>query len=77
MYKGILKARGYEGGIVPGRRLFLKMLPGEKNWNDARQTCQREGGDLVIVNDVRINNWLKSKNKNIWIAANDRVNCWS
>ena len=64
-------------GVVPGRNLYLKAFPEKKNWSDARKKCLREGGDLVIVDDVRINNWLgsmKSKFGDIWIGATDQVN---
>ena len=70
----MLKLRGYEDGVVPGRNLYLKAFSEKKSWYDARKICQREGSDLVIVDDVRINNWLKGKAKNIWIAASDQVN---
>ena len=70
----ILKLGGYEVGVVPGRSLYFKAFSEKKSWYDARKICQREGGDLVIVDDVRINNWLKGKAKNIWIAASDQVN---
>ena len=74
----ILKLGGYEVGVVPGRSLYLKAFSEKKSWYDARKICQREGGDLVTVDDVRINNWLKvkaasSQAKNIWIAATDQV----
>ena len=64
----------YEEGVVPGRRLFLKAFFEKKSWHDARKFCQSEGGDLVIVDDERINNWLKSKKTYLWIGATDQVN---
>jgi len=68
----MLKLGGYEDGVVPGRNLYLKAFSEKKSWYDARKICQREGSDLVIVDDVRINNWLKGKAKYIWIAASDQ-----
>jgi len=72
-----LQSRGYVDGVVPGRNLYLKVFSEKKNWNDARKKCLREGGDLVMVDDVRINNWLgsmKSKFGDIWIGATDQAN---
>merc|ERR1712142_1316180 len=52
------------------RRAF-KLHNTKKNWQDAQQTCQMEGGNLVTVDTSEINNILKSKKKRIWIGASD------
>jgi len=72
--KGQYLLSGYWG--IPGQVLKLHME--KKTWNDARRTCQQFGGDLVIVKDPLINQWLAmqhSKNKvgGIWIGASDQA----
>merc|ERR1712142_1442453 len=52
------------------RRAF-KLHNTKKNWQDAQQTCQMEGGNLVTVDTSEINNILKSERKRIWIGASD------
>merc|ERR1712142_764444 len=52
------------------RRAF-KLHNSKKNWQDAQQTCQMEGGNLVTVDTSEINNILKSERKRIWIGASD------
>merc|ERR1712042_21805 len=52
------------------RRAF-KLHNSKKNWQDAQQTCQMEGGNLVTVDTSEINNILKSEKKRIWIGASD------
>ena len=58
---------GYEYD-VKSRRAF-KLHNTKKNWQDAKQTCQEEGGNLVTVDTPEINNILKSKKELIWIGA--------
>jgi len=52
------------------RRAF-KLHNEMKNWHDAQQTCQTEGGNLVTVDTPKINNILKSERGRLWIGASD------
>jgi len=52
------------------RRAF-KLHKKKKSWQDAQQTCQNEGGNLITVDTPEINNILKSKKELIWIGASD------
>ena len=59
---------------VPGPD--LKVYSEKKTWNEARQTCQGKGGDLVIVDKPVINEWLSQQDRklgNLWIGASDEV----
>jgi len=59
---------------IPGRA--LKVFPAKKNWNDARKTCQLEGGDLVNVDHPVINAWLSEQDPKLgvlWIGATDNA----
>ena len=68
---GIPIPEGYEYD-EESRRAF-KLHNTKKNWQDAQQTCQMEGGNLVTVDTPKINNILKSKKKLMWIGASDLV----
>ena len=62
---------------IPGQ--VLKLHKEAKTWNDARRTCQQYGGDLVIVKDPLVNQWLADHwsgsrpADRIWIGASDQV----
>ena len=65
--------------VIDGRAFSIHT--DKKNWNDARQVCQSEGGDLAIVDQPAINYWISMKNEgpaqgkwgHLWIGATDEV----
>ena len=60
--------------IINGRAFSIHSE--KKNWNDARQVCQSGGGDLAIVDQPAINDWISKENKgwgHLWIGATDQV----
>lgn len=58
---------------VPGRFLRTKETyhTEKKTWNDARNTCQQEGGDLAMVIYPSINDKLAEQKEVLWIGATD------
>jgi len=64
---------GYKEGIVPGRAFKVHNRE-KKTWRNARATCQAEGGDLVVNDNIAICNWLNNKGRDLWIGANDMNN---
>uniref|UniRef100_A0A3B4ZXY9 C-type lectin domain-containing protein n=1 Tax=Stegastes partitus TaxID=144197 RepID=A0A3B4ZXY9_9TELE len=38
----------------------------QKNWSDSRADCIRQGGDLLVINNLEEQNFVRKSSSNIW-----------
>lgn len=52
----------------------MKVHTEKKSWQEAATACNKEGGELVVVDHPSVNAWLaRQGTKNMWIGATDWV----